>query len=139
MGCGTGGWGASSSPDSAQGQDRVEIFAFVCGLMKRQYAVDSLELGRLDQTRMGDRHGMERPLQPSTPRPAEYGDMFQKGIIDPAKVVHAVLKIPRRLQVFLTTPEAKVPESPKKAPAAPKGRHRLLRPDCYEPYQKARE
>src|SRR5215210_456888 len=71
-GCRTGGWGASSSPYGAQGQDRVEIFAFGCGLMKRQDAVDGLELGRLDQTRMGDRHGMERPLQLTRPKAQEF-------------------------------------------------------------------
>ena len=135
MGCGTGGWGASSSPDSAQGQDRVEIFAFVCGLMKRQKAVDSLELVRLDQTKIGDRHGMERPLHPSTLRPAEYGDMFQKGIIDLSKVMRAALQAVADL---LITIEAMVAELPKKAPTASQGWHGSLKLDCYERCQKAR-
>jgi hypothetical protein len=103
--------------------------------MKRQKAVDSLELVRLNQTKMGDRHGMERLLQPSTLRPAEYGDMFQKGIIDLSKVMRAALQAVAGL---LIATEAMVAELPKKAPTASQGRHGPLKLDCYERCQKAR-
>ena len=135
MGCGTGGWGASSSPDRAQGQDRVEISVFVCGLTKRQNAVDSLELVRLDQTKMGDRHGTKRPLWPSTLRPAEYGGMFQTGIINPAMVMRAALQ---EVANLLIVTEAMVAELPNKAPIATQGQHGPLKLDCYERCQKAR-
>jgi len=103
--------------------------------MKRQKAVDSLELVRLNQTKMGDRHGMERLLQPSTLRPAEYGDMFQKGIIDLSKVMRAALQAVAGL---LIATEAMVAELPKKAPTASQGRHGPFKLDCYERCQKAR-
>jgi chaperonin GroEL len=48
---------------------------------------------------------------------AEYGDMFEKGIIDPAKVVRTALQDAASIAGLLITTEAGVAESPKKKDA----------------------
>ncbi|APF37930.1 chaperonin GroL [Chelatococcus daeguensis] len=49
----------------------------------------------------------------------EYGDMFKKGIIDPAKVVRTALQDAASVAALLITTEAMVAEKPKKEAAAP--------------------
>ncbi len=49
----------------------------------------------------------------------EYGDMFKKGIIDPAKVVRTALQDAASIAALLITTEAMVAEKPKKEAAAP--------------------
>ena len=51
----------------------------------------------------------------------EYGDMFEKGIIDPAKVVRTALQDAASIAGLLITTEAGVAESPKKDNGAPGG------------------
>jgi chaperonin GroEL len=53
----------------------------------------------------------------------EYGDMFQQGVIDPAKVVRTALQDAASVAGLLITTEAMVAEKPKKetAPAMPGG------------------
>ena len=59
----------------------------------------------------------------------EYGDMFEKGIIDPAKVVRTALQDAASIASLMITTEAGVAEAPKKKDAAPRacpwrhGRH----------------
>ena len=48
---------------------------------------------------------------------AEYGDMFEKGIIDPAKVVRTALQDAASIAGLLITTEAGVAEAPKKKDA----------------------
>ena len=48
----------------------------------------------------------------------EYGDMFEKGIIDPAKVVRTALQDAASIAGLLITTEAGVAEAPKKEGAA---------------------
>jgi chaperonin GroEL len=48
----------------------------------------------------------------------EYGDMFEKGIIDPAKVVRTALQDAASIAGLLITTEASVAEAPKKKEAA---------------------
>ena len=47
----------------------------------------------------------------------EYGDMFEKGIIDPAKVVRTALQDAASIAGLLITTEAGVAEAPKKKDA----------------------
>ena len=47
----------------------------------------------------------------------EYGDMFEKGIIDPAKVVRTALQDAASIAGLLVTTEAGVAEAPKKKDA----------------------
>jgi chaperonin GroEL len=47
----------------------------------------------------------------------EYGDMFEKGIIDPAKVVRNTLQHAASIAGLLITTEAGVAEAPKKKEA----------------------
>jgi chaperonin GroEL len=49
----------------------------------------------------------------------EYGDMFKKGIIDPAKVVRAALQDAASVSGLLITTEAMIAEAPKKDAPAP--------------------
>ena len=49
----------------------------------------------------------------------QYGDMFQAGIVDPAKVVRAALQDAASVAGLLITTEAMVAEAPKKESAAP--------------------
>ena len=53
----------------------------------------------------------------------EYGDLYKKGIIDPAKVVRTALQDAASVAGLLITTEAMVTELPKKesAPAMPVG------------------
>ncbi|MFO1033311.1 MAG: TCP-1/cpn60 chaperonin family protein, partial [Hyphomicrobiales bacterium] len=52
----------------------------------------------------------------------EYGDMIEKGIIDPAKVVRVALQDAASVSSLLITTEAMIAEKPKdKAPAMPGG------------------
>ena len=53
----------------------------------------------------------------------EFGDLFKKGIIDPAKVVRAALQDAASVAGLLITTEAMITETPKKeaAPAMPAG------------------
>ena len=46
--------------------------------------------------------------------PDEYGDMFEKGIVDPAKVVRTALQDAASIAGLLITTEAGVAEAPKK-------------------------
>jgi chaperonin GroEL len=47
----------------------------------------------------------------------EYGDMFEKGIIDPAKVVRTALQDAASIASLMITTEAGVAEAPKKKDA----------------------
>jgi Chaperonin GroEL (HSP60 family) len=49
----------------------------------------------------------------------EYGDMFKKGIIDPAKVVRTALQDAASVAALLITTEAMIAEKPKKEAATP--------------------
>ena len=49
----------------------------------------------------------------------EYGDLFEKGIIDPAKVVRTALQDASSVAGLLVTTEAMVAELPKDKPAMP--------------------
>ena len=57
------------------------------------------------------------------PRPVEFGDLVQAGIIDPAKVVRVALQDAASVAGLLITTEAMVAEKPEpKAAAADAGR-----------------
>ena len=68
---------------------------------------------RLDRRRQGARE-QAAPPSATTPRPDEYGDMIEKGIIDPAKVVRTALQDAASIAGLLITTEAGVAEAPKK-------------------------
>ena len=68
----------------------------------------------------------------------EYGDMIEKGIIDPAKVVRTALQDAASIAGLMITTEAGVAEAPKKkdAPRRPRprrrhGRHGHVRPAAH--------
>ena len=76
---------------------------------------------RLDRGRQGAREG-DRLTFGYDAQTDEYGDMVEKGIIDPAKVVRTALQDAASVAGLMITTEAGVAEAPKKKDARPRAR-----------------
>jgi chaperonin GroEL len=110
---------ANLQPSNGDQRTGIEIVRRALQAPARQIAENAGEDGSVIVGKILDKGDYAFGFNAQT---GEYGDMFQLGIIDPAKVVRAALQDAASVAGLLITTEAMVAELPKKnAPAMPAG------------------
>ena len=104
-------------PENDDQKTGIEIIRRAVQAPVRQIAVNAGEDGSVIVGKIQEKGEYAFGFDAQT---GEYGDMFKKGIIDPAKVVRTALQDAASVAGLLITTEAMVAEIPKKpAPAMP--------------------